>query len=93
MDRMRGLLGRPALNEGEGLIIEPCGSVHTLGMRYSLDLIFLDQGWKIREFVYGLRPLRLAANLGAVRTLEMAAGVLPPLALSKGDVVTWRETV
>lgn len=93
MDRMRGLLGRPPLGEGEGLLIEPCGSVHTFGMRYGLDLMFLDQKWKIRKLVYGLSPLRLAASFGAVRTLEMAAGVLAPLALSKGELLTWREAV
>ncbi len=92
MDRMRGLLARPPLDEREGLLIEPCGSVHTIGMSYSLDLMFLDQGWRIRKLVYGLKPLRFAAALGAMRTLETAAGALAPLGLKKGDVLSWRET-
>jgi uncharacterized membrane protein (UPF0127 family) len=41
-DRLRGLLGRPRLQAGEGLLIDPCPSVHTIGMGYPLDLVFLD---------------------------------------------------
>ena len=91
MDRMRGLLARPPLKEDEGLLIEPCGSVHTVGMRYSLDLMFLGRDWKIKKIVHGLAPLRLSVGFGAFRTLETAAGVLAGMALRKGDVLVWRE--
>ncbi len=38
--RTRGLLGHPPLGPGEGLVIEPCNSVHTLFMGYALDVVF-----------------------------------------------------
>lgn len=93
LDRMRGLLGRPPLREGEGLLIGPCGSVHTIGMRYGLDLVFLDHGWRICKLVHGLPPVRFAMSLRADQTLEMAAGVLAPMALKKGDILSWREVL
>ena len=42
LSRFVGLLGTAAIGEGEGLWIVPCRSVHTLGMRYPIDVAFLD---------------------------------------------------
>ena len=91
LDRMRGLLALPPLQGGEGLLIESCSSVHTIGMRYSLDLAFIDRHWVVRKLVYGVRPFRLSAGLGSVRTLETSAGELRRLSLNRGDVLSWRE--
>ena len=91
-DRLRGLLGRPPLAAGEGLLIEPCASVHTFGMGYALDLAFIDASWRVSKLVTGLRPARLAAGLGAARTLELAAGGLAQAGLRAGETLTWRET-
>ena len=41
--RLRGLIGRPALTHGAGLLLAPCQGVHTLGMRSCLDVLFLDR--------------------------------------------------
>ena len=41
-ERGRGLLGRTPLDWNQGFWIEPCSSVHTIGMGYPLDLAFLD---------------------------------------------------
>jgi uncharacterized membrane protein (UPF0127 family) len=41
--RARGLLGREGLVPGEGLVIEPCGSVHTVGMAFPIDVLHLDR--------------------------------------------------
>lgn len=48
--RMRGLLGRKALPPGEGLLIRPCRAIHTLGMRFAIDVRFYDRrGTCVRE--------------------------------------------
>ncbi|MBS0307659.1 MAG: DUF192 domain-containing protein [Proteobacteria bacterium] len=91
-ERGRGLLGRPPLTEGEGLLISPCRMVHTVGMGYNLDLAFLDRGGKVRKLVSGLRPTRIAGSLPAYATLELAPGTLAQTGLKKGDQLTWRET-
>ncbi|HEX8362899.1 MAG TPA: DUF192 domain-containing protein, partial [Longimicrobium sp.] len=41
--RLRGLLGRPPLATGEGLLLDPCRAVHMLGMQYPLDVAFVDE--------------------------------------------------
>jgi hypothetical protein len=90
-DRMRGLLGRPPLAGGEGLLIEACGMVHTFGMRYQLDLAFLDSERCVCKLVSALRPARCAGSMSARATLELRAGTLARTQLRIGDRLTWKE--
>ncbi len=91
-ERMRGLLGRPPLATGEGLLIDRCPSVHTVGMRYAIDLAFLDRGWRVLGMVHALGPLRFAGRTGARATLELPPGALDKAGIATGDVLEWRET-
>ena len=62
LQRARGLLLRPPLAANEALLLPGCASVHTVGMRYALDVVFLD-------------PLgRIASQPGAAAVLELSAG-------------------
>ncbi|RJG05325.1 DUF192 domain-containing protein [Noviherbaspirillum cavernae] len=91
-DRMRGLLGRPQLQPGEGMLIDECRLVHTFGMHYDLDLAFLDRRGQVRKLVSHLSPSRMMGSFPAHTTLELAPGTLTGMKLKKGDVLTWRET-
>lgn len=53
--RLRGLLGTRNLPEGSGLLIEPCNSVHMLGMRYPILAVYLDRGGVVLRSMV-LRP-------------------------------------
>ena len=77
-ERMIGLLGCRALPPGSGLLIAPCGSVHTIGMRFALDLVFMDAVGRVVRTVAGVRPWRCAVwgGLAARQTLEVQAGWL-----------------
>lgn len=88
-DRMRGLLARPPLAPGEGLWIEPCRMVHTIGMRYALDLAFIDRRGRVCKVARGVSPGRLAGSLAARSTLELPVGALAAAGLQVGDRVTW----
>ena len=90
-ERLRGLLGRPPLQAGEALLIDPCPSVHTLGMRYPLDLVFLDPDLTVLKLVERLPPLRWAGCAGARATLELPPGALEAMALQPGDRLQWRN--
>ena len=92
-DRMRGLLGRPPLQPGEGLWIEPCASVHTLGMGYPLDLAFVDEQGRVKKLIHGIPPLRLAGAIGARAVLEAVAGQLAACGRNIGDQIAWREPI
>lgn len=92
-ERMRGLLGRAPLAPGEGLLIDACSMVHTIGMRYALDLIFLDATGHVQKLVHNVKPLRCAGAFTAKATLELPAGSLATLRLHLGEQLTWRTVV
>jgi uncharacterized membrane protein (UPF0127 family) len=91
-ERARGLLGRGPLGPQEAMLIEPCWLVHTFGMRFALDLAFVDAAGRIRKLAYGVRPGRIAGSPGSRQTIESTAGVLAGLALNVGDRVRWLES-
>jgi len=72
--RLRGLLGRRGLEPGEGLLLSPSSSVHTLCMRFPIDVVFLDRGLRVVGVSPHVRPWRLAGRRGARHVLELAAG-------------------
>ena len=82
--RMRGLLGRAPLRDGEGLLIVDCGSVHTVGMRHAIEVVFIDRQGRIARIVQALRPMRMARCGRADRVLELAAGQARALGLRTG---------
>lgn len=91
-DRMRGLLGRAGLGASAALLIERCGAVHTVGMRFALDLVFLDRGWRVVRVVRGVRPGRLMVWGGwrASRVVEVEAGCVAVEGLRQGEGLEWR---
>lgn len=90
--RLRGLLGRPALAPGEGLILSPCSSVHMVGMRFPIDIAFLDRSRRVVQTREHLPPgLRGAAMSGAWYTLELPAGRLAATGTVAGHRLDWQE--
>lgn len=91
--RLRGLLGRAPLNveRGEALWLVPCGSVHTIGMRYPLDLVFLDRSGGVIDCQEHVEPWRMRRARGAHQTIEFASGALSRLKPSLGDAWIWES--
>lgn len=86
--RLRGLLGRDGI-EG-ALLIRPAMSVHTLGMRFSLDVAFLDRDLRVLA-VKHMRPWRVStARLRSRAVLEAEAGEFERWKLAVGDVLEVR---
>jgi len=78
--RMRGLLGRSSLAQGEGLLLQPAGSIHTAFMRFPIDAVFLDGERRVVRIAADVRPWRTAAARRSRAVLELAAGeaAVPP---------------
>jgi uncharacterized membrane protein (UPF0127 family) len=83
--RACGLLGSDRLQAHEALWIRPCGSVHTIGMRYPIDVLFLDRQQRVVGVSEHLRPLRFAANGRAHSTLELLAGMAATAGIRRGS--------
>lgn len=83
--RAVGLLGTSRLPERTGLWIEPCASVHTIGMRYAIDVVFVDAAQRIVKLSPGKRPFGAAACRQAKAVLELGDGGIAVLALRVGE--------
>ncbi len=81
-----GLLGRKELKKDEGLWIRPCGSVHTLLMRFPVDLIYLDSENHVVKTHTRLKPFKFSAgNRQTHSVLELPEGFLVRSHLAVGD--------
>ncbi len=84
--RARGLLGRAGLAPGQGLWLAPCRSIHTVGMRFAIDVVFLDREWRVVAVAPALGPCRLAwGGWRAHGALELASGETTRLGLAAGQ--------
>jgi hypothetical protein len=83
--RRKGLLGRDCLFAGEGLWILPCQAVHTVGMRFPIDLVYLDRDLRVRKVRSDVYPWRMSACVSAHSVLELAAGTIQETQTKRGD--------
>jgi uncharacterized membrane protein (UPF0127 family) len=88
LERTRGLLGS-RLGDDEGLWITPCNSVHTFGMTYPIDVVYLDRRQVVRKITPRLSPRRLSFCLFARSTLELPAGRAAQISLQPGVKMEW----
>lgn len=63
--RLVGLLGKPGLKAGQALLLRNCRSVHSWGMRFSIDVVFLADDGTVAEIHRGVRPWRLVIPVAA----------------------------
>ena len=83
--RLKGLLGTAALETGEGLWIRPCRQVHMIGMRYPVDVAFLDDEHRVVRAIAGLPPGRISPRVpAATSVLELPKGTLERVGLAEG---------
>jgi uncharacterized protein len=71
LSRLLGLALLRRGRAGSGLLIPRCRSVHTFGMRFPLDLIFLDAGGRVIELRRSVPPCRVIRCPGAMAVLEL----------------------
>jgi len=83
--RRKGLLGREMLSAGEGLWIVPCESVHTFGMQFPIDLVYLDGDKRVKKVRNDVPPWRISACLSAYSVLELASGSIRRTGTKPGD--------
>jgi uncharacterized membrane protein (UPF0127 family) len=72
--RLRGLIGRCEWPAQVALRLAPCRSVHTCGMRFAVDLVWLDRAGAVVRVDCGVRPWRLRWCRRARAVLEVRAG-------------------
>jgi len=88
LTRIVGLLGERELPPGDGLLIVPSQGVHTLGMQFAIDVIFLDGQWNVIAIKRNLRPFRMTrVYWKAAAVLELRSGSVDSSSTSVGDIL------
>ncbi len=64
-----GLLGRLELASDGGLWLEPCNSIHTMGMRFAIDVLFLDASGLLVQVRHRVKPWRVCWPVWRARTI------------------------
>lgn len=88
--RLRGLIGTNAQQfaDGRGLWIVPCKGVHTLGMAFPIDVIYLDPDKTVVHLEKSLQPWRFAPiRMQATSVLELPKNTLEATGTSVGDQI------
>ena len=86
LKRLKGLLGKMSLPDGEALIIKPCNCVHTLFMRFPIDVLFLDKDNKVVKALRQLTPFKLSGLYWSSQiVVELPCGKLKSTQTQDGD--------
>ena len=85
--RSKGLLGRSGLVPGEGLWIVPCESIHTFGMQFAIDVVYLDRQRRIRKIRRNIPPWRISVCFTAHSVLELSGGAIQEEDAQPGDTI------
>ena len=86
LSRMVGLLRHRGLEPGAGLLIYPSQAIHTIAMRFAIDVLFLDRKWRVVHVRPAMVPFRLTGVHWRARcVLELPVGVIAHSSTSVGD--------
>ena len=83
--RRTGLLRHARLESGEGLWIVPSEGVHTFGMKFAIDVLFLDRKRRVKKMRPNMVRSRIAFSLLSHSTLEVPAGTIEATGTQIGD--------
>jgi uncharacterized protein len=83
--RKKGLLGRDRLEAGSGLVIAPCGGIHTCFMRFAIDVVFVARDGRVVKVSHAVKPWRLALAVAAFCVIELPANTAVACATRAGD--------
>lgn len=89
ISKLKGLLFRPTLGDRQAVVFTPCSFVHTCGMDYLVDIIFLDKNFCVIEITQDCRPWRFVYCKNATHILKMLGGQAEELNLRLGQTFTF----
>ena len=90
--RMVGLLDKSGLEPGEGLLIIPSQAVQTIGMRFAIDVVFVNRQWRVVHLRPAMVPNRVTGfHWRAHFVLELPAGVVVQSSTAVGDQLRLKE--
>lgn len=83
--RRTGLLKHASLEPGQGLWLVPCEAVHCFGMKFAIDVLFLNRQRKVLKVRHNMGRRGVAFSLLAHSVLELPAGTAAATKTEAGD--------
>jgi uncharacterized membrane protein (UPF0127 family) len=85
-ERRRGLIGRESMKRGEALVIPRCRQVHTFGMSFPIDVVFVDRAGEVVRTCSGMKPGRVSPLVWRARAaIELPAAAIQESKTERGD--------
>ena len=92
LTRLVGLLRHKSLEPGDGLWIHDCNSIHSIGMKFVFDAVFLDKKLKVVHLMREMKPWRTSKMVWAADSvLELPPGVIARTGTELGDQFEMQE--
>ncbi len=86
LSRMIGLLGKRRLEPGTGMLIIPSQAVHTVAMRFPIDVVFVDRHWQVIHTRPAMLPYRVTGIHWKARcVIELPQGMIAETLTEVGD--------
>ena len=86
--RFKGLMFTSKKDSVSGFLIPNCNWIHTLFMRYPIDVVYLDSNYKVLDVEKYVKPWRMCLpRLKAKHVLELSPGLVADNSFSTGEVL------
>ena len=89
--RLIGLLNRSSIEPSEGLFFKKAPAIHTIGMRFPIDILFLDASRSVAKVLRQVKPNRILPYITSQYTIELAAGQSDEKKIRTGEILRWEE--
>ena len=91
-NKLFGLITRRKLKDREGFLIKNCNGIHTFWMRYSIDIVFIDEKNSVLAIYNNFKPFRVTPFIkDACSVLELRSGEVKKTSLKVGDSVNFES--
>ena len=85
--RTTGLLNHDRLDPGQGMVLYPCPKIHMVGMKFPIDVVFLNHGYQVVYMIESIQPGQVGPLIeDAVMAVELPAGTIKRTGIEPGDV-------
>ncbi len=92
VQKVKGLLGRDCLEDGQGLFFKGAGSLHTLFMRFPIDVIYANKQAKVVKAAKAVQPFKVvAAPLRGYYAIELPVGAIAASNTQVGDFLVFDD--
>lgn len=93
LGRLVGLINKKKLAKDEGLIIYRCSAIHTMWMKYPIDIVFADRQLRIRKLVRHLKPWSFSPLvMSACIAIELPVGTIGRSLTEMGDQLSFSNS-